>query len=73
MCQDLRTQYVDIQDDLPEAWTFSSTLNLLGLGAIAPGPKPDKKPVYDADTAKKMFAELYVLPLLILMMFSPGK
>ncbi|PSR74756.1 hypothetical protein BD289DRAFT_379807, partial [Coniella lustricola] len=57
-CQDLRTQYVDIQDDLPEAWTFSSTLNLFGLGAIAPGPKADKKPVYDADTARKMFAEL---------------
>ncbi|KAF3765997.1 DUF1741-domain-containing protein [Cryphonectria parasitica EP155] len=57
-CQRLRTQYVDIQEDLPEGWTFSNTLNMIGLGAIAPGPKPDKKPVYDADTAKKMFAEL---------------
>lgn len=57
-CQNLRTQFVDIQDDLPEGWTLSSTLNLLGLGVIAPGTKPEKKPVYDADTAKKMFAEL---------------
>lgn len=57
-CQDLRTQYVDIQDDSPEGWSLSSTLNLFGLGAIAPGPKPDKKPVYDAETAKKMFTEL---------------
>lgn len=56
--QDLRTQFVDIQDDIPEGWTLSSTLNMFGLGAIAPGAKPEKKPVYDADTAKNMFAEL---------------
>lgn len=57
-CQSLRTQFVDIQDDLPEGWTLSSTLNMIGLGAIAPGQKPEKKVVYDADTAKRMFAEL---------------
>lgn len=57
-CQKLRAQFVDIQDDLPEGWTLSSTLNMIGLGVIAPGPKPEKKLVYDADTAKKMFAEL---------------
>ena len=57
-CQKLRTQFVEIQDDIPEGWTLSSTLNMIGLGAIAPGAKPEKKPVYDADTAKKMFAEL---------------
>lgn len=57
-CQNLRTQFVDIQDDLPEGWTLSNTLNLIGLGVIAPGPKPEKKLVYDADTAKRLFAEL---------------
>lgn len=57
-CQGLRAQFVDVQDDLPEGWTLSSTLNLIGLGAIVPGPKPEKKTVYDADTAKKMLAEL---------------
>lgn len=57
-CQKLRTQFVDIQDDIPEGWTLSSTLNMFGLGAMAPGAKPEKKPVYDADTAKKMFSEL---------------
>ena len=37
---------------------MSSTLNMIGLGAIVPGPKPEKKPVYDSETQKKMFAEL---------------
>ncbi|PKS10903.1 hypothetical protein jhhlp_002661 [Lomentospora prolificans] len=58
-CQKLRGQYVDVQDDLPEAWTLSSTLNMIGLGAIALGKKPEKKKVvYDAETMKKMFTEL---------------
>lgn len=57
-CQGLRDQFVNIQEDLPEAWTLTNTLAMIGLGAIAPGPKTDKKPVYDAETAKQMFAEL---------------
>lgn len=57
-CQALRGQYVAVQDDLPEGWTLSSTLNMIGLGVIAPGGKPAPKPVFDADTAKKMFSEL---------------
>lgn len=57
-CKKLRTQFVDVQDDMPEGWTLNSTLSMIGLGAIVPGAKPEKKPVYDADTAKKMFAEL---------------
>ncbi|KAK5658444.1 hypothetical protein OQA88_1833 [Cercophora sp. LCS_1] len=57
-CQSLREQYVAVQDDLPEGWTLKSTLNMIGLGAIAPGGKPPPKPVYDAETAKKMFTEL---------------
>ncbi|EGS23406.1 uncharacterized protein CTHT_0000950 [Thermochaetoides thermophila DSM 1495] len=57
-CQNLRAQYIDIQDDLPEGWSFAGTLNKIGLGAIAPGRKPTPKPVYDAETVKKMFATL---------------
>jgi hypothetical protein len=57
-CQKLRMQYLDVLEDLPEGWTLSSTLHLVGLGAIAPGPKPEKRPVYDAETQKQMFAKL---------------
>ncbi|UNI19775.1 hypothetical protein JDV02_005932 [Purpureocillium takamizusanense] len=57
-CQALRADYIDIQDDLPEGWTFSSALNMIGLGAIVPGPKPERKPVHDAETAKQMLAAL---------------
>ncbi|KAH7320265.1 hypothetical protein B0I35DRAFT_408946 [Stachybotrys elegans] len=57
-CQALRNDYIDIQEDLPEGWTFSSTLNMIGLGAIVPGPRPEKRPVYDAETAKQMFTNL---------------
>ncbi|PTB70082.1 DUF1741-domain-containing protein [Trichoderma citrinoviride] len=56
--QALRNDYINIQDDLPEGWTLSSTLNMIGLGAITPGPKPEKKPVYDAATAKQLFTKL---------------
>ena len=62
-CQTIRNSYVEIQDDLPEGWTFSSTLNMIGLGAMVPGPKTVKKPVYDAEVAKQMFTELYVIRL----------
>ncbi|KAL5628603.1 hypothetical protein BROUX41_003351 [Berkeleyomyces rouxiae] len=54
-CHTMRRQYIDIQDDLPEGWSLSSTLSLIGFGR---GNKTDKKPVYDAETAKKMFTAL---------------
>ncbi|KPM41206.1 hypothetical protein AK830_g5334 [Neonectria ditissima] len=57
-CQEVRSRYIKIQDDLPEGWTFSATLNMIGLGAIAPGPKPVKTPVYDVETAKMLFTKL---------------
>lgn len=57
-CRALRAQYVDILDDLPEGWSFSGTLNRMGLSAIAPGAKADRKPAYDPETAKQMFAKL---------------
>ncbi|ATY60254.1 hypothetical protein A9K55_006123 [Cordyceps militaris] len=56
--QVIRADYIDVQDDLPEGWTFSTALGLLGLGAIAPGTKQEKKPIYDAATAKQMFTKL---------------
>ncbi|KAG9257622.1 uncharacterized protein F5Z01DRAFT_404717 [Emericellopsis atlantica] len=57
-CQAVRADYVEVQDDIPEGWTLSRTLSLIGLGFIAPGPKPEKKPIYDAETAKHMFTQL---------------
>lgn len=57
-CQGLRAQYVEILEDLPEGWSIAGTLNMIGLGAIAPGAKTKKKPTYDAEVAKKMFTEL---------------
>ncbi|KJK82130.1 hypothetical protein H634G_02323 [Metarhizium anisopliae BRIP 53293] len=57
-CQALRLDYIDVQDDLPEGWTFSNTLNLIGFGLIIRGSKPEKKPVYDTETAKQLFSNL---------------
>ncbi|CAK7236401.1 hypothetical protein SCUCBS95973_009595 [Sporothrix curviconia] len=54
-CRGLRTQYIDIQEDLPEGWTLSNTLGLIGLGGSSKTPP---KPVYDAETAKTMFGAL---------------
>ncbi|KAI0389701.1 hypothetical protein F5Y17DRAFT_109396 [Xylariaceae sp. FL0594] len=57
-CKNLRSQYLDISEDLPEGWSLAHTLNAIGLGKIAPGVKANQKPTYDADTAKQMFAKL---------------
>ncbi|KAL2196994.1 hypothetical protein P885DRAFT_68893 [Corynascus similis CBS 632.67] len=57
-CRRLREQYIEVQEDLPEGWSLAGTLSKIGLGAITPGGKPPPKPVYDADTAKRLFAEL---------------
>ncbi|CAK7199914.1 hypothetical protein SEUCBS139899_002601 [Sporothrix eucalyptigena] len=54
-CRGLRTQYIDIQEDLPEGWTLSNTLGMIGLGGSSKTPP---KPVYDAETAKTLFGEL---------------
>ncbi|WQF81187.1 Putative armadillo-like helical domain-containing protein [Colletotrichum destructivum] len=57
-CQSLTTQYVEVQDDLPEGWTLNGTLHMIGLGVVARGPRPEKKAVYDAETMKHMFTKL---------------
>ena len=57
-CRTLRAQYVAVQDDLPEGWSLASTMKMMGLGAIAPGARQPRKPVYDEETAKRMFLKL---------------
>lgn len=69
ICQQARNEYIAVQDDLPESWTVSSTLNMIGLGAIAPGGRVDKKAVYDAETAKQLFTKLYVLTIPLVRVF----
>ncbi|CAJ2510938.1 Uu.00g065630.m01.CDS01 [Anthostomella pinea] len=54
----LRGQYIEILQDLPEGWSISNTLSMIGLGAIAPGSKANQKPTYDPEVAKQMFAKL---------------
>ena len=58
-CANARAKYVAVQEDLPEGWTLSNTLNMIGLGAMAPGAK-NAPPVIDPEVAKEMFAKLYV-------------
>ncbi|OAA33702.1 hypothetical protein AAL_01167 [Moelleriella libera RCEF 2490] len=57
-CQALRLDYIDVQDDAPEGWTLANTLNLIGLGLMIRGPKPEKKTQYDEETAKRLFSQL---------------
>ena len=58
-CMTLRTQYIDIMEDLPEGWSIASTLSMIGLGAISSGPKQQpRKAAYDPETAKQMFTQL---------------
>jgi len=57
-CETSRGKYVVIQEDLPEGWTFTSTLGMIGLGSLAPGPKKATSPVIDPEAAKELFAKL---------------
>lgn len=53
-----RSKYVAIQEDIPEGWTITNTLSMIGLGSIAPGPKKPSTPVVDPEVAKELFAKL---------------
>ena len=55
-CARLRDAYVDIQNDLPEGWSLTSTFGMLGLGTLV-GAKP-KQPVIDPEAAKLLFQKL---------------
>ncbi len=59
-CSVSRGKYITVQEDLPEGWSLSTTLNMIGLGGIAPGAKI-AAPVVDPEVAKEMFAKLYAL------------
>ncbi|RDW62864.1 DUF1741-domain-containing protein [Coleophoma crateriformis] len=53
-----REKYVEIQDDLPEGWSISSTLNMFGLGGIVAGGARPTTPAIDPELAKELFAKL---------------
>ncbi|KAI0454437.1 hypothetical protein F5B21DRAFT_514707 [Xylaria acuta] len=57
-CRNLRGQYLDILEDLPEGWSLSHTLSMIGLGKITPGARANQKTNHDPEAAKQMFAEL---------------
>jgi hypothetical protein len=56
-CLKLRDAYVAVQDDLPEGWTLGSTLNYIGLGALAPGSRP-ATPTPAVEETKSLFVAL---------------
>lgn len=60
-CSSLRGQYLDILEDLPEGWSLSHTLSMIGLGKITPGARPNQPPNHDSEAAKQMFAKLSVV------------
>lgn len=51
-CALLRNAYVAVQDDLPEGWTWSSTLAFFGLGALVRG-KSSKQQLSPEETSKQ--------------------
>ncbi|RDW82207.1 DUF1741-domain-containing protein [Coleophoma cylindrospora] len=53
-----REKYVEIQDDLPEGWSISSTLNMFGLGGMVAGGARPTTPAIDPELAKELFAKL---------------
>ena len=55
-CVESRGKYVTIQEDLPEGWSFTTALGMLGLGSVA-GAKATT-PAIDPEVAKEMFAKL---------------
>ncbi|EPQ63839.1 Bgt-3334 [Blumeria graminis f. sp. tritici] len=55
-CASLRDDYVAVQHDLPEGWSISNTLSMIGLGVLA--PVKQATPAYDPEITKEMFAKL---------------
>ncbi|KAI9753267.1 MAG: hypothetical protein M4579_005240 [Chaenotheca gracillima] len=53
----LRDGYVAVQDDLPEGWSFNSTMTFFGLGALTSAPKPAQA-APSPEAAKALFASL---------------
>jgi hypothetical protein len=55
-CCAARDQYIAVQQDLPEGWSFSSTLSYIGLGLFA-GRRSSTSPPGE-DEAKALFNAL---------------
>lgn len=56
-CGGLRNGYVAVQDDIPEGWSLTSTLNFFGLRALAPSNKDQSTPP-STEEAKVLFTKL---------------
>ncbi|KAI9804810.1 MAG: hypothetical protein M1825_001178 [Sarcosagium campestre] len=56
-CVSTRDRYIEIQDDLPEGWTFTNTMSYIGLGVLTPGSKPIVV-APSPEAAKALFAAL---------------
>ncbi|KAL9576003.1 MAG: hypothetical protein Q9212_007477, partial [Teloschistes hypoglaucus] len=56
ICSQSRDQYVAVQDDIGEGWTWSSTLKYIGLGVLA--PSRSSTPTRNTEETKDQFAEL---------------
>ncbi|KAK2735204.1 hypothetical protein FQN57_001309 [Myotisia sp. PD_48] len=56
-CSSLRNSYIAVQDDLPEGWTWSSTLAFFSFGFYTPGSKPHAQP-QSPEEMKKRFGAL---------------
>lgn len=56
-CSMSRDKYVAIQEDLPEGWSLSGTLSMVGLGALAGARRPSTQALSPED-AKAQFSAL---------------
>ncbi|KAI9820691.1 MAG: hypothetical protein M1827_005060 [Pycnora praestabilis] len=56
-CSSARDRYVAVQEDLPEGWTFNTTLTFFGLGVLTPSAKAATQ-ASDPEAAKALFAAL---------------
>lgn len=56
---EMRDDYLEVQEDLPEGWDISSTLTYFGLSRITPGSKSSPGTL-SAEEARTAFANLYV-------------
>ncbi|KAI9684862.1 MAG: hypothetical protein M1822_005510 [Bathelium mastoideum] len=53
VCTSVRDQYIAVQDDLPEGWSFSSALDYVGLGTLT--GKKSASPTLNNEEAKSLF------------------
>lgn len=56
MCINIRQEYIDIQDDVPEVWSLTSTLTSIGLRSLTSSAK--KQPLPTEEEIKTRFAML---------------